>query len=113
MKRITSLIAFAVVVAFCLTVSVGTAMSADKMIDAPITLAVEKLDKNGNAYVRFIVPEKRSLGGVDYETGVAVMAFGPMVAQAKTYKTGDQLKCIASSRDYQGRTSYTVQAFIK
>jgi hypothetical protein len=105
MKRL-ALIIIALIVAF-----VPMAHSADKILDAKITSMVERVDKNGNDYVRFIVDETRTLNGVEYSVGVPVMAFGSTVAAAKDYKAGDNLKCIVQGREYQGRQSYTILSF--
>ena len=89
------------------------ALASDKVIDGKIQSATISIDKNGAEYVRFIVPETRNIKGVEYEVGVSVMAFGKDVTKAKTLKNGDTLKAIVSSREYRGRTSYTVIAFTK
>jgi len=92
---------------------VAPVMSADKVLDAKISDMVIRLDKNQNEYVRFIIQESRTTQGVSYTVGVPVMAFGSTVTQAKTLNTGDNLKCVAMEREYQGRKSYTILAWLK
>ena len=83
-------------------------MAAESVIDLKITDKVIAPDKNGNEYVRLIVGETRNIQGVDYEIGVAAMAFGSHVEKAKTLNVGDNLKAIVNSRTYNGRQSYTI-----
>ena len=111
MKRIASFTLIIALSVFCLTLMAGNIYAADKLLDAEITSATTSIDKNGNEYVRLIVPEQRKINGVEYEVGVAVMAFGSLVEQAKTFQAGDALSCVASSREYQGTKSYTIVAF--
>ena len=89
-------------------VIVPATMAAEAMIDLTITDKVIATDKNGNEYVRIIVGETRNIQGVDYEIGVAAMAFGSHVDQAKTLNIGENLKAIVNSRIYNGRQSYTI-----
>jgi len=113
MKRMTNLIAAAVVIALTLSFGIGMAYAKDKILDVKIEEAVTKLDKYGKEYVRFIVTENRELHGVKYDTTVAVMAFGETVELAKKYNQGEQLKAVCSSKEYNGRLSYTVITFLK
>ena len=89
-------------------VIVPATMAAEALIDLKITDKVIAMDKNGNEYVRIIVGETKSIQGVEYEVGVAAMAFGSHVDQAKTLNIGDNLKAIVNSRQYNGRQSYTI-----
>ena len=89
------------------------AMSAEEVLDVTITDMVEKVDKNGNEYVRFIADMPKELKGVNYTVGTPIMAFGGAVDQAKTYKVGDNLKCIAKYREWNTRESYTILAYIQ
>ncbi|GAG70842.1 unnamed protein product, partial [marine sediment metagenome] len=50
----------------------------------------------------------RKLKGVEYSTGVAVMAFRDHAAQLSSLKDGDTLKAICAEREYNGRKSYTI-----
>jgi hypothetical protein len=91
---------------------VTPSIAADMMLDAKLISVSQQTDKNGNLYTRAIIIEERSLEGVKYEDTVAVMAFGEMAAPLATYKEGEQLKAVVGSREYQGRTSYTVKKLI-
>jgi len=92
----------------CMLFIVSVAQAADVVIKAKIQSVTTAVDDNGNQYVRFIVDETRTLQGVEYEVGVAVMAFSNTVTEAKVKKDGDILKAICSEREYQGRKSYTI-----
>jgi hypothetical protein len=81
---------------------------ADVLVNAKIDSVTSAIDKNGNSYVRFIVIETKSLQGIEYTDGTAVMAFGSMVKAVKNLKDGDTLKAICSEREYKGRKSYTI-----
>jgi len=96
-----------------LTAYAETVLAADEIKEFTVQSAVLKIDKNGNEYVRFIVPEKKSIQGITYEAGVPIMAFGETVAPAKAFKEGDKVKAVVSKNDYNGRTSYTVVAFVQ
>lgn len=87
--------------------------AAEEVKTFQVQSAVSRLDKNGNPYVRFIVEETKTLNGTQYTVGVPVMAFGQIAKEAASYKTGDTVNAIVSSRDYQGRQSYTILAFVK
>ena len=87
--------------------------AAEIVVDAKIDSATIAIDKNGNEYVRFIINETRSIQGVSYEVGVAVMAFSGTVKAAKNLKDGDNLKAICSIREWQGRKSYTILKLIE
>jgi hypothetical protein len=82
--------------------------ASDVVINAKIDSVTAAVDKNGNDYIRFIVNETRTIQGVNYEVGVAVMAFGGVVKAARSLKDGDILKAICSQREYKGKKSYTI-----
>ena len=105
-----TLIAGIMIIAFA---GIGIVYAADQMLDTTVSDTVKRLDKNGNEYVRVIIDEAKELNGVSYTASTAVMFFGPLVQEAKNLKKGDALKVIASSSEYQGRTSYTAVAFVK
>jgi len=86
------------------------AMAEDVLIDKKIQSITNALDKNGNPYVRIIVNEMRKMNGVEYEVGVAVMAFSSTVDVLKKLKLteGDTLKAICASRLYKENKSYTI-----
>ena len=90
---------------FCFTT---VAMAEDVLIDKKVQSITTALDKNGNEYVRIIVNEVRKLNGVEYEVGVAVMAFSSTVSAVKSLKEGDTLKAICASRLYKENKSYTI-----
>jgi hypothetical protein len=70
--------------------------------------------KNGKEYVRFIAPiQGKSESGVVFEQELPVMAFGELATVAKQYKEGQTFKCIADSRFWNGRKSYTILKFLK
>jgi len=94
------------IIAFIFVATV--AMAADVVVNSKIQSVSTAIDKNGQEYVRVIVNETRKLQGVEYDVGVAVMAFRSHVAAAKQLKAGDTLKAICSEREYKGRTSYTI-----
>lgn len=103
--RKLSIVGVALALALCLVVPT---MAAEKVIDLKVTDKVIAPDKNGNEYVRLIVGETRTIQGVQYEVGVAAMAFGATVEAAKVLEIGDNLKAIVNSRTYNGRESYTI-----
>mgnify|MGYP003572146819 FL=1 len=107
-SRLTAILAILIIM-----ILAAHAQAADKILSTTVDSATTALDKNGNEYVRMIVSEPRTLSGVKYTTSVAVMAFGDQVAPAKAIAAGDNIKAIVSSREYQGRTSYTVISFIE
>ena len=99
MKKHQFITALITGLAVIVALAAGMVQAADKVIDKEIASVTVNLDKNGNEYVRLIVPEKRKLQGIEYETGVAVMAFGEHVKRAKILKPGDRLKASCSSRE--------------
>lgn len=101
----------AILVIFMLTVPV--AWSAGEKVTGQITAMVVKQDKNGNEYVRFILPITMKLEGVEYTDALPFMAFGAQVDKGKTYKEGDTLTVIAKSREFQGRQSYTILKYLE
>ena len=89
-------------------------MAKGEEVSGVIESVVTKTDKNGNEYVRFIVPvTQKSSSGVEYKESLPFMAFGAQVDQAKTYKAGDLLKVIARSRVFQDRQSYTILKYLE
>ena len=90
------------------------AFATDVRVTAEIQSMTQAVDVNGSPYIRIIVNETRTLAGVEYQSGVPVMAFNDMVAEVKaTYKAGDILDAICASREYQGRASYTILAIVR
>jgi len=114
MKRLSKIFVVTVVLTLILSLAVSIAIAGDVVIkDQTIIKASTRIDKNGSEYVQLIVNEDRSLAGVTYSAGVAVMAFGDNVTTAKTFKEGDKVSCIAAARDFNGNISYTVRQFME
>ena len=109
MKRIAIVVAIAVLANLA---ALGIALAGDKMLEAKVINQTEGTGKSGLPYIRLIVEEHRELNGVKYTATVPVMVFNSKdLPRAKTIKPGDNIKAIVNQSDYQGRTSYTVQAF--
>ena len=107
--RLSVVIVLAIVLAFA---TVSWAKPAD--ISGKIEQMVVKKDKNGAEYVRFIIPVSgKTENGVVYAQSVPFMAFGDIVKDAKLYKEGQVLRCVAEMRYYNGRQSYTILKFMK
>ena len=92
---------------------VSTSWAAGEKVSGVIETMIVKQDRNGNEYVRFIVPLTLNLNGISYKDALPFMAFGAQVDQAKTYKEGDTLTVIAKSREFQGRQSYTILKYLE
>ena len=107
--RLSVLIILAIVLAFA-TVSWAKPVE----ISGKIEQMVLKIGSNGSPYVRFIIPvTSKTESGVVYTQSVPFMVFGDLVTDAKLYKEGQVLKCVAEMRYFNGRQSYTVMKFIK
>ena len=102
-----------VVVVLFVGITFGVASAADQMINMPIQDVTSAIDKNGNPYTRVIVTKTAKLSGVEYETGVPVMFFGPMASLAENLQSGDNLKAIVNVRQYKGNDSYTAIKLLK
>ena len=111
-KHFTFTLAITIVLAV-LMIMAPAAWSAGENVTGTIESMVVKQDKNGNEYVRFIVPLTLKLNGVSYEDSLPFMAFGTQVEKGKTYKEGDTLTVIAKSREFQGRQSYTILKYLE
>lgn len=99
-------------IALIIGLTISMVHAVDIVLKVQITDMVEKVDKNGNPYVRFIAQVTRELQGITYETGVPIMAFGGAVEKAREYKIGDTLECIAKYREFGSRESYTILAYM-
>jgi len=107
--RLSVVIVLAIVLAFA-TVSWAKPVE----ISGTIEQMVSKIGTNGKPYVRFIVPVSgKTESGVAYMQSLPFMAFGDLVTDAKLYKEGQVVKCVAEMRYYNGRQSYTILKFIK
>ena len=97
-----------------MTLTMSTVVFAkEAVLDVTITSMVEKVDKNGNAYIRFIADMPKTLQGQSYVVGTPIMAFGGAVEKAREYKAGDNLKCIAKYREFGSSESYTILAYMQ
>lgn len=100
---------FAVLFAvICMLVFIGVCYGEDVILEKKIDRVNLRKDKNGAPYASIIVQDTKELQGVKYEAGTALMAFGDQYGQAKNFKKGDTIKCVASKREFNGRTSYTI-----
>lgn len=104
---------YSIIAVIALLVFIGYATSAEKILTTIADSVTIALDKNGVEYVRIIATEEKSLQGIKYTIGVPIMAFGSLVAEAKTIKAGDDFKAIVQTRQYNGSDSYTIVSFIK
>jgi hypothetical protein len=97
-----------------MTLCVAQAQAADKIIDLPISNMIEKVDKNGDAYVLFVLDEAKTIGNVTYSDGTACLAFREHAEIARNYTPGaENLQAVVGVREYQGRTSYVVKKFLR
>ena len=87
--------------------------AADVLLDVSVKQVVEKIDKNGAPYKRIVFAQDAELNGVKYKKSAVMMVFSDAIDMIADLKPGDNLKCIASTSDYKGRTSYTLQAVIE
>ena len=87
-------------------------MAADMMIEGKITSVTQKVSKNGNAYVIFVVPENKELNGVKYTTETSVFCFNH-ISTAKLLKAGDPVKVIAKRISKDGNEFTTLVQFLK
>lgn len=111
-KRTISLSIAMAMVLFILAFAVPQVQAAEQKLEAKITNMVEAVDRNGNAYIRFIVEEQKMLQGVKYTVGIPVMAFGANVEKARTLKIGDTINAIVQKRTFNSRDSYTILAWL-
>jgi Cu/Ag efflux protein CusF len=117
--RISKIMVVLAVIALASVYAV-VAFATEKVIEnVTIQTAVQKDDKDGNPYVRFIIREARTktVKGqlYDYNVGIAVMCFSSNAdafTKAQTLKPGDQLNAIVEAKLYQGRTSYVILEFL-
>ena len=108
-RHVNRSLAMAIVMASIMVFTlIGMAIAGEQILSAKVTSVTTNLDKNGNEYTRLIVDVDRKIQGVSYTVGTPAMAFGSLNAEAKTMAVGDTLNCIASERQYNGRTSFTI-----
>lgn len=89
------------------------ATAAPLVVTGKVTDVGTFLDKNGQTYVRIIIQETRSLDGIEFSLETPAMAFGTALEGAKLVKVGEAVKMIASPREYQGRSSYTIHKIVR
>ena len=100
-----------VLLAIVMIIAVATVASAE-VFETTLERVDIATDKNGNEYVRLIVPLNRAEGGISYTKSVPAMCFGEkLVEQARGLKAGDSVKFAGDLGKYQGRESITVHAF--
>ena len=102
-----------IAIAVFVLITATTAAAQDKFLTAKVTKVTMNKDKNGNEYVRLSVETPKTLNGVSYTTTTAAMAFGDLVAKAKTLKPDTTLKMIVSEREFKGNASYTIIKFVE
>jgi len=94
--------------------SIVAASAADQILEFKAVSMTTAMDKNGNAYTRFIVEKQTTLNGHSYTYGIPVMAFGELHAKAQAIEDGAMVKAIVNHRIMNdGRESYTVRAFLE
>ena len=87
-------------------------MAADILIEGKITSVTQKISKNGNPYVIFVVPENKELNGIKYLTETSVFCFNHL-SSAKLLKAGDPVKLIAKRTSKDGNEFTTLVQFLK
>jgi len=111
MKKLIAIATIAIVAASINIAAAKDVMMRDQLVKA-VTVAYTK--DAGNEYVRIIISEPRSLNGVKYTVGVAMMVFeADLLDVAKSLKPGAKFSCVADKGSYKGRTSYTLRAIIE
>lgn len=98
---------------FSLLLGASVVKAADTLIQAKVTDVKEKVDKNGAPFSIIVIQEQRTLNGVSYSADVICTAFRQAHEEAKTLKPGDTVKMIATKREYNGDTTYTVRKILQ
>jgi hypothetical protein len=96
--------------AIVLAFNVAYAAEAE-FISATIERVDVANDKNGNEYVRIIIPMERTVNGITFERTYPAMAFGSLAEEAKLLKPGDTLNAIATFQTRVGE-SYNIHKFL-
>lgn len=112
MKSLKTILAITILAIITLALTLPAA-AKDLVLESTIQTMTVKNDKNGNEYVRFLIPVEKSLNGIAYTTTASVMCFSETAEMAKTYKEGDKFKAIVAENEYQGRMGYNLLAFVK
>lgn len=109
MKRLSTILAMVMVIAMATSV-----WAKPEELTVKISQMKVAMTSTGKEYVRFIAPiQGKTESGVVFEQELPVMAFGELATVAKQYKEGQTFKCIADSRFFNGRKSYTILKFLK
>ena len=114
-RPITAMVLAAVIIMVSVMIAVTAIPShaGTQQLDFTVGDMATALDKNGNEYVRFIVPITKEWKGHVFEFGVPAMAFGKLVPQAKEFSPGDEVSAIVNYRKLSdGRESYTILKFL-
>ena len=106
-KTLIAIITLSIVAVASITIA------QDVMLDITVKSIIEKNDKNGNPYKRVVFLQEAELNGVQYNKSAIIMVFADQLDQVTSLIPGQDLKCIAASSEYKGRTSYTLQAIIE
>lgn len=108
------LILAATIAAAIITAPIAAAAKDVLMKDVLVKDVVTAYTKNDKEYVRIILAEERALDGVKYTVGVPMMVFETdMIEVAKGIEPGATKSFVADKGSYQGRTSYTLRAFVE
>ena len=108
MKKVLAMIILAIVCLFWTAPS----FAADQVISTEISSVTQKKDKNGDDFIRFIVPINKTLNGVAYTDSMSINAYRELVKEAAAYKDGQTLHAIVSMKEHQGRQYGTVLKFL-
>lgn len=107
MKKLAAfLVVFALLVA-------APAMAKDVILQGTISDIAILLDKNGNEYVRIILPETRTLSGIQYNVEVVATGFRNAVTQCEGLRKGDTLKAVADQHLFQGKIYYRILKVVR
>ena len=108
MKKLISALTITIVIAIS-----SISIAADTLLDVKVKSIIEKVDKNGNPYKRVVFLQEAELNGMKYNKSAIIMVFADQLDQVTSLIPGQDLRCIAASSEYKGRTSYTLQAVIE
>jgi len=101
------------VIALVCMFAISNAWAKPEELTVKISQMKVAMTSTGKEYVRFIAPiEGKTDSGVIFTQELPVMAFGDLATTAKQYKEGQTFKCVADSRFYNGRKSYTILKFL-
>jgi hypothetical protein len=85
----------------------------DVRIQTTADAVVVAQTKLGADYVRIIITEQKTLGGIAYTSSLPVMVFeDDLVTRARTLKAGDKFEAIVAPREFQSKNSYIMLSLI-